>query len=38
MVNMEIVFNVLWDGKLLFGDYICVVGGGVVGFLIVYVC
>jgi len=36
--NMETALNALWDGKPSPADHICVVGGGVVGLLIAYLC
>lgn len=36
--NMETAVNVLWDGRPCVGDRIIVVGGGVVGLLIAWLC
>jgi len=36
--NMETALNALWDGKPSPADHISVVGGGVVGLLIAYLC
>ncbi|WP_148254471.1 zinc-dependent alcohol dehydrogenase [Aidingimonas lacisalsi] len=36
--NMETAVNALWDAAPVVGDRICVVGGGVVGALVAYLC
>uniref|UniRef100_A0A7S3K6F7 Dehydrogenase n=1 Tax=Aureoumbra lagunensis TaxID=44058 RepID=A0A7S3K6F7_9STRA len=36
--NMETALNVIWDAGVSAGDKICVVGGGVVGLLIAFLC
>jgi NADPH:quinone reductase-like Zn-dependent oxidoreductase len=36
--NMETAVNALWDGGVRVGDRVCVVGGGVVGLLVAYLC
>ncbi|GHC33823.1 zinc-dependent alcohol dehydrogenase [Aidingimonas halophila] len=36
--NMETAVNALWDAMPMIGDRICVVGGGVIGMLVAYLC
>lgn len=36
--NMETAVNALWDGGVRVGDRVTVVGGGVVGLLVAYLC
>jgi len=36
--NLETAINVVWDARVSLGDRVCVVGGGVVGLLIAYLC
>ncbi len=36
--NMETAVNALWDAGVRIGDRVCVVGGGVVGLLVAYLC